>query len=173
MQYKFKKGITDSQLDQLVEYSKSDPVILKFTSDHIRFKDKTSAMKWISSVDVYTLTEKAGNLVGITWFHKKLLPSDRDFTIKLDPTDFPITFAIRIYGEARGKGLSEDFMKKSFEKFFSRPRRSRALDLRGLNVWIETSFDNIPTIKLAEKFGFVKASNPDQRRKIIMIRTQL
>lgn len=156
MEYKFKKGITSTQIDQLVEYSKTDPAVLKFTSDPIRFKDKKSATKWLEGVTPYTLSDNTGNLLGITWFHEKPLP-ERVFSENLSSSDFPLTFAIRIYGEARGKGMGFDFMKKSFEEY--KPE----------NVWIETSFDNIPTIKLAEKFGFEKVSEPDERGKIIMI----
>ena len=160
MQYKFKKSITGSQIDQLVKYSQTDPIIIKFTSDPIRFKDKTSATEWLGKkVSVYTLSDKDGNLIGITWFHKKPLPI-RDFTTNLNSNDYPLTFAIRIYGKARGKGLSFNFMKQSFD------------DLNLETVWIETSFDNIPTIKLAEKFGFKKVSDPDPRGKIIMTRNQ-
>ncbi len=159
MKYKFKKGITDPQIDQLVEYSKTDPTIIKFTSDPIRFKDKITANQWLANVVIYTLSDQDGNLVGITWFDPKALPK-REFTVKINPADFPLTFAIRIYGEARGKGQSTDFMKKSFE------------DYKPGNVWIETSFDNIPTQKLAEKFGFKQVSDPDQRGKIIMIITR-
>ena len=160
MQYKFKKGITDTQIDQLVKYSQTDPTILKFTSDPTRFKDKTSASKWINNVVVHTLSDRDGNLIGIAWFHQKTLPTDRDFTEKFNPEDFPLTFAIRIYGETRGKGLSADFMRKSFDSF------------KPGNVWIETSFNNIPTVKLAEKFGFKQVSKPNQRGKIILIRNQ-
>ena len=156
MRYKFKKGITDKQINQLIEYSKTDPAVLKFTSDPKRFKNKESAKKWLEGVTPYTLSDSSGNILGITWFHEKSLPK-RVFSENLNSNDFPLTFAIRIYGEARGKGHSYDFMKKSFEEFKSG------------NVWVETSFDNYPTIKLAEKFGFRKVSEPDERGKIIMI----
>lgn len=156
MDYKFKKGITAKQIDQLVQYSKTDPTIQKFTSDPVRFKDKKSAKQWLAGVIPYTLSDQGGNLLGLTWFHKKLLP-ERKYTEKLDSTRFPLTFAIRIYGEARGKGYATEFMKKSFE------------DFKPGNVWAETSFDNFPTIKLSEKFGFRKVTEPDERGKIIMI----
>lgn len=157
MQYKFKKGVTDKQIDQLVEYSQSDSTIQKFTSDPVRFKDKKSATRWLASVFPYTLSDKDGNILGLTWFHKKDLP-ERVFSEKLNSNDFPLTFAIRIYGEARGKGYATVFMKKSFE------------DYKPESVWVETSFDNIPTIKLAEKFSFKKVTEPDERGKIIMIK---
>lgn len=156
MQYKFRKGITDAQINQLISISKSDPTIQKFTSDPIRFKDKKSAKQWLENVTTHTLTDTDDNLIGITWLHKKPLPK-REFTTKFNRSDFHITFAIRIYGEARGKGHSFDFMKKSFE------------DFNPGNVWIETSFDNIPTIKLAKKFGFKQVSNPNENGKIIMV----
>lgn len=151
-----KQGITENQRDQLLKFTHSDPQIAKFTSDLSRFKDKTSALKWLDNVRVYTLTDKANNLIGLAWFHRKPLP-EREFIMKLNSSDFPLTFGIRIYGKARGKGLSFDFMKKSFESF------------KPGSIWIQTSFDNLPTIKLAEKFGFKKVSEPDARGKIIMI----
>lgn len=153
---KITKGITEGQIDQLLSYTHSDQVVQKFTSDPTRFKNRSSAINWLSNVSVYTLADKDGNLVGITWFHQKALPK-RKFSENLASIDFPLTFAIRIYGQARGKGMAYSFMKKSFE------------DFKPGSVWIETSFDNIPVVKIAEKFGFKKVSEPDERGKIIMI----
>lgn len=159
MQYKFKKGITDSQINQLIEYSKTDSVILKFTSDPIRFKNKKSALKWFNHVTAYTLVDKNNSLIGLTWFHEKPLP-ERVYSENLNPNDFPLTFAIRVYGNARGQGLSYDFMKRSFDEF--KPE----------SIWIETSYNNIPTIKLAKKLDFEKVTESDKRGKIILIRIQ-
>ena len=174
--YKFRRGITDLQIDQLVQYSKIDPAVLKFTADPIRFKDKKSAAKWLTGVTPFTLSDDKVNLVGITWFHEKPLPA-REFTEEINSSDFYLTFAIRLYGKARGKGLSFEFMKKSLDKFMDSRRSLPRTLIRGGNdkngVWVETSFDNYPTIKLSEKFGFRKVSEPDEKGKIIMIRTLL
>ena len=143
------------QIDQLVEYSKTDPEVIKFTSDPKRFKDSETAKKWLKNVSVYTLTD-GKNLMGIAWFHILPIP-ERKFTIKLNPNDFSLTYAIRIYGEARGKGLGVKFMKDAFD------------DYKPKNLWGQISSENIPSIKLAEKFGFKKVSEPDQRGKIIMV----
>mgnify|MGYP001569754394 FL=1 len=168
MDYKFKKGITDTQIDQLIHYSKTDPQVIRFTSDPVRFKNKKKATKWFSDVTPYTLSDSSGNLIGLSWFHEKRLP-ERAYLENLNFSDFSLTFAIRVYGEARGKGLSYDFMKKSFSYYMD--SRFRGNDKAG--VWVEISFDNIPTIKLAEKFGFTIVSEPDERGKIIMIRSPL
>ena len=155
MDFKFKKGISEFQIKQLVKYAQTDPEVIKFTSDPTRFKDIETAKKWLKNVTVYTLTNDY-DLLGIIWFHVLPLPK-REFTTIVNPSDYPITFAIRLYGQARGKGFSFDFMRRAFDDFGKQ------------NVWIETSVDNFPTIHISQKFGFKQISQPDERGKIIMI----
>ncbi len=166
MKYKFKKGITGPQINQLLDFTKSDPEVAKFTADLTRFKDKVSAKKFLTECPkVITLIGPNGNLFGIFWFDKKPLPEvEPRSTIKvnyfydIDPKKYQLTFGIRIYGQARGQGLSQHFLTESF---------------KGINegVWLSTSFDNAPAVKSYIKFGFKQVSDTGTTGKIIMVRS--
>lgn len=135
------QGILDCQIDQLLDYSHTDPDVQKFTSDPVRFKDRPSFNNWLQQGKIiYTLIDKSNNLLGIIWFSQKNPP------IKIDAN---FTFAIRIYGPARGQGLSLDFMKTAFTDLLqsnSNPKIS--------GFWLETHHQNSAAIHLYQKFGF-------------------
>lgn len=145
----FKKGITESQIDELIHYSNTDKQVLSFTSDKTRFANRQAFNSWyLVNPTIYTLVNKKGNLCGLIWF--------QDETLK-DHPDFDITFAIRLYAEARGKGLALEFMKKAFNT------------LKPQNVWLKCSADNLPAVTLYQKFGFKLVGEPDKNNKIIML----
>ena len=100
------QGILDCQIDQLIEYSNTDPDIKKNTTDPVRFKNRDLFNEWLKKGRIiYSLTDKNKNLLGVIWFGQK------DPPIKLKAN---FTFAIRIYGSARGQGLSQIFLKTTF-----------------------------------------------------------
>lgn len=146
--FTFKKGITESQIDELIFYANNDPQIISFTSDKTRFADKKAFKLWLKKKPViYTLTNNTGRLLGIIWFQRKIgIPG------------YDLTFAIRLYGKARGKGLSYGFMKQAFDDF--KPQK----------VWLEVSIDNLPAVSLYKKFGFQQITDPNDKGKIIMVR---
>jgi len=159
-------GITQGQIKQLLHYSKTDSRVKRYTSDPVRFKDKKVFEKWRKEGRaVYTLVDKKGDLCGLVWFGRITLPSEK-FIKDVKRQDFGITFAIRTYGKARGKGYAAYFMKKAFELFTSSTRYKSA---KNKGVWLATSYDNIAAIKTYEKFGFVKVTRPDKKGKILMI----
>lgn len=138
-----KQGISDCQIHQLIEYSNTDPDVKKFTSDSVRFKDLSSFKKWLSlGRIIYTLSDLHQNLLGIIWFGHKNPPINI-------PANF--TFAIRIYGPARGKGLSQNFMKTAFTDLLQNQKQSQIT-----GFWLSTSKDNSTAIHTYEKFGFQK-----------------
>lgn len=147
MNIKFKKGISEKQIDQLIEYSLSDESVNKFTSDRERFKDRQAFNEWKNKGrEIFTLNNENDDLVGIIWTGPK--------EMQIGDKKYNKTFAIRIYGEARGKGLSLGFMKNCIlEKGY----------------WLETSDDNLAAKALYFKFGFKQVSQPDENNKIIMI----
>lgn len=166
MALKVVSGITPKQVRQLLNFSNNDSQVVKFTSDKKRFKNTKSFEKW-SKEDraIYTLVDKNGGLSGLIWFGKKALPSKK-FTTDVKSRNYGFTFAIRTYGVARGKGYAADFMKRAYKLFsLSTPYKSA----KNKGVWLVTSYDNIPAIKIYKKFGFVKATRADKKGKIIMI----
>jgi len=152
------QGILDCQIDQLIEYSNTDSNIQKFTSDKTRFADKDTFHQWLlKGRIIYTLIDKNKNLLGIIWFGPKNPP------IKLD-SKYNFTFSIRIYGLARGQGLSQEFTKITFKDLLKNQPKSQIT-----GFWLETSKDNFPAIHTYQKFGFKTVSSPDYSNKIIMI----
>lgn len=145
------QGILDCQIHQLIEYSHNDLDVQKFTSDSTRFNDLSSFKNWlIQGRIIYTLTDKNKNLLGIIWFGQKEPPVD----IKAN-----FTFAIRIYGSARGQGLSQEFMKIAFDDLLKRTEKTKIT-----GFWLETSVNNFTAIHTYEKFGFKKNNLIDNRQ---------
>ncbi len=148
------QGILDCQIDQLIEYSHSDLDVQKFTSDLKRFASRKTFFEWQRQGRIiYTLIDDHQNLLGIIWFGHK----DPPISIKAN-----FTFAIRIYGPARGQGLSQEFMKIAFADLQKNQKESHIT-----SFWLETSIDNFAAIHTYEKFGFKKVDQIDN--KIIMI----
>ena len=154
MEFEIKKGILDRQIDQLIEYSLNDESVGKFTSDRERFKNRQAFEEWQQKGrEIFTLNNYNNDLVGIIWLGLKELPQ-KNYLIKIDPKKYQKSFAIRIYGEARGKGLALGFMKSC---------------LITDGVWLEVSDDNLAAKALYSKFGFKQVSRVDENGKIIMI----
>lgn len=132
------KGITLLQRDQLIKYSNSDSAVKKFTRDSERFKSVSSFTNWLAKRKViYTLIDHKQNLMGLIWFSKEKFPG------------YEYTFAIRLYGAARGKNIAKKFMEIVFSDFGSR------------KVWLKVLADNFIAIKLYKSFGFQNISAED------------
>jgi len=147
MEFEIRKGILDKQIDQLIEYSLTDESIGKFTSDRERFKDRQAFDEWQQKGrEIFTLNNNNNDLVGIVWTGLK----EKQISNK----KYNKTLAIRIYGEARGKGLGLNFMKNCIKE---------------KGYWLETSNNNLAAKALYSKFGFKEVSKVDENGKIIMI----
>lgn len=154
MDFKIRKGILDKQINQLIEYSLVDESVGKFTSDKERFKNRESFFKWKEKGrEIFTLNNENDDLLGIIWMGLKGLP-ERNYQIEIDPKKYKFSFAIRIYDEARGKGLAIKFMRQCLKKN---------------GVWLEVSDDNLAARSLYSKFGFKQVSETDNNNKIIMV----
>jgi GNAT superfamily N-acetyltransferase len=150
------QGILDCQTDQLIEYSYTDSEIQKFTSDKTRFADKNSFHQWLlKGRIIYTLTDKDKNLLGIIWFGQKNPP--------LEGIKANFTFAIRIYGPARGQGLSQEFMKITFKDLLINQPKSHIT-----GFWLETGNDNLAAIHTYQKFGFISVFQKDGKNIMIL-----
>lgn len=161
-----KTGISEREIVQLLKYSYTDKEVLRFTSDLKRFAGRKAFDEWFSQGRiVYTLVDRKNNLLGIAWFGEKTLPEEK-FSEPIDTENYGITFAIRIYEEARGKSLAKKFMTEAFLRFFE-TENYRKIKKNG--IWLQTSIDNIPALKTYLGFGFRQVSPPDKNNKIIMV----
>lgn len=150
-----KQGILDCQIHQLIEYSHTDPDVKKFTSDSVRFKDLSSFKTWLTQGRIiYTLSDINQNLLGIIWFGQKNPPININANF---------TFAIRIYGAARGHGLSQKFMKTAFNDLLKNQPQSKIS-----GFWLSTSIDNFTAIHTYEKFGFKITGQTDGENIMVL-----
>lgn len=160
-QYQIKKGLSEKQISQLIEYAKNDEG-LKFTSDPTRFKDRESFDKFSKEIlAFYTLTNESGDLLGIIWFH------DLDLYLnKEKPSEYGISFAIRLYGEARGKGLAQPFTEEVMgdfeesEEYKNHPHNK---------IWLSVSPENEAAVKLYRKLGFKDLEKNEEYNKLLMV----
>lgn len=148
------QGILDCQIDQLIEYSNTDPEVKKNTNDSVRFKDRNAINNWLKKGRIiYSLIDKNKNLLGIIWFGQK------DPPVKLKAN---FTLGLRIYGPARGQGLSQIFMKNTFNDLLENQSNSQIT-----GFWLETSIDNIAAIHTYKRFGFKKVDQVGD--KVLMV----
>ncbi len=161
------EGITEKQITQLIEYSTTDPVVQKFSSDAKRFQNRTAFDTWLKKGrSIYTLVNKSGDLVGIVWIGKSAFPKCKFLPEQnsLQTKNYPFTFAIRLYGEARGKGLAKTVTKTALSKF----AQTKEYQMTGSGFWLEVSHDNTAAIKTYQSL-FIQVSDPDEKRKVVMV----
>jgi RimJ/RimL family protein N-acetyltransferase len=162
----FKKGITEAQIDQLIEYAQTDQGVKKFTSDPKRFASRDSFNAWKrQNTQFYTLVDEGNNLMGIIWLEDLDLPdfeTPKNIEVNaVDPNDYNTTFAIRLYGKARGQGLSAPFTLKALDDF--------KLNFPEADIWLATSADNLPAISSYKKSGFTELGMRKDGQKLLMI----
>lgn len=160
-----KKGISLSHINRLIYYSSKDDLVLRFTQDKKRYKDLKTFKKDKHKRFYYSLVGKNQELAGIIWFIKKPIPNKK-FIVAFDSKNYGITFALRVYGKFRGKGLSYPFLKEAIKRY----KKTKSFKENKANkFWVSTSFDNFAAISTYIKFGFEKISEKDSNEKIIMI----
>lgn len=154
-EYSMSSHLNEKQVYQLLEFSRKDSLVKKFTSDAKRFKDRTAFNEWLDKTpDKFVFSDIKGNLVALLWFSHKKMPIN-----SFEGYDYSL--AIRVYGPARGKGLAEKFLKTALDLF-----KDQFPDKK---IWLSTSFNNQAAIKIYEKVGFKKVSEPNENGKILMI----
>jgi ribosomal protein S18 acetylase RimI-like enzyme len=152
----FKKGITGHQATQLVEFSQTDPLVIKFTRDPKRFNNIETFNKWRRGKIIYTLENPEKDLLGIIWFQKAKTTHSPLATF---------TFAIRVYPPARGKGLAFSFMEKSFDAFYKTGTFTKS---KTNGVWLSTKKSNKKAISLYKSFGFKKIATDGNTEYFIL-----
>jgi ribosomal protein S18 acetylase RimI-like enzyme len=157
--YQIAKEISDKQIDQLIDFSNSDDEILKYTNDQVRFGDSKSFDNWFSKgKQIFILTNKNQELLGIIWFSKKLITID-------EYKNYGISFAVRIYGKARGKGFSKDFAKKAI-KMLKQTEFYKNFPNKG--IWLTTNHDNEIAKKVYGNLEFKKIKEDAGRITMIL-----
>lgn len=177
--YRIKQGFTDAQINQLIDYSKSDPELKKFTSDPQRFATRDGFDKFSTHILAYfTLVDDSDNLMGLIWFDDFAMPKHvipTDAKERRDPStgawddnyeDYGISFAIRVYEDVRGKGLAVPFTKKALEDFLKTKDYKQKTNN---GIWLAVSPDNYPAISTYEKSGFKKIGMWEEKNKQLMI----
>lgn len=159
------EGITEQQISQLIDYSNADdPNVHAFTSDATRFKDRNAFETWQKlGRSIYTLSNREGLLFGIVWFGKKQIPQ-AVYETQIAEKDFGITFAIRTYGAARGKGAAYPFARMCQQDFLT--------DIANTNppgFWVEPTAGNSASIRVCEKLGYQQVSPVGKTNKFLMV----
>lgn len=169
-QFNLAEDIRASQIKQLFGFSQTDPQVANYTSDRKRFQDIDSYNLWYqkSEKNIYVLEDQDRNLKGLIWIEEKQLRSlSAEIKAEIDINELRTTIGMRLYEEARGKGLAKQFMKKCLDLFFV---SDLCMKIGNQKVWLIVSDDNTPALRTynANKFktiGKIKNSN-----KLIMSR---
>ncbi len=172
--YVIQDGITQDQINQLIAYTqdKDDIGIAQNTSDWKcgagRFASKENFNNWLKKGrSVFTLVSNTGKLVGIVWFGTEDIPTKGNtFIPDFDPKLYGITYAIRLYDEARGKGLAIPYTRAALTRFRSTQEYASTPNQ---GVWLETNADNVPAISAYEKLGCHKVSRTTANGRILMV----
>ncbi len=160
-----KEGITKKQIQQLINYTNTDEIIQETTKDLERFRSIEHFTSWQKKDrTVFVLTDVKDNLLGILWYGRKNLPNKK-YLLPINKDSYGVTFAVRIYKPARGKGLSKHFMDKAFDKYKNLLEYTQNPNK---GIWLETTKNNLAAIRAYERFGFKVVSNPDTDNRIIM-----
>ena len=136
------KDISKSQVSELLSITAKDPEIRKFTHDNNRFTSLEEFNLWRKNgKTIYTMVSQKNKLLGIIWFgFKSPLKEVSGFESHCN-----LTFAIRSYPPARGKGLSRKFINIVFTDFE---------EIGEKGVWLSTLKNNTRAIKLYKSCGF-------------------
>lgn len=155
------KSINEVQTDELFYFAQNDPLVKRNTSDSERFNNRSLFREWLKEKTIYTLSDQAqSSLGGIIWLEKKEIPARSN----LDPKDYEMTIAMRVYGQLRGHHLALPFGQAALKDFLQDSVNSK---LRG--IWLQTSFDNEPLKKTFSQLGFEKIGEQNERGKILMV----
>lgn len=157
-------GIAPSQVEELIQFTKVD--LTASTSDLLypdgspgRFSSLSTYQSWYQAGKfVYVLEDRDHHLFGVAWF------SYDPQTIRGVTYDF--TFALRLYGSARGVGLAKPFSKAISAHFFT---TADYLNSPHRGTWLRTGSDNLPAIKTYQSLGYHQVLGSENEGKITMV----
>jgi GNAT superfamily N-acetyltransferase len=157
--YTIRPGISSKQIAELLNFSNTDPSVIKYTGDPVRFKNLTAYKNWLQKGrHIYTLCGREDSLKGIVWFSHEDPPEDIFSDVRC-----VFTFGIRLYSDARGKGLGLPFMTKAFSEFMKTDVYKKSVQK---GFWLTAVKENYPAIKLYKRFGFAESASG--KNKLLM-----
>ncbi len=175
----FSTELTEKHIEQLVAFSTDteDVGVQNNTSDKKRFKDREAVNKWIEKGrSVVVLTDDEGDLLGISWLGAEDINLDnRELLPSFDPAEaarYGVTFAIRTYEKARGKGLSRKLAQQAERQFETTAEYQKLVKEGKQFPWLEVSADNIPAVKSYSKNGYVQITARNEEGKILMVQKE-
>jgi hypothetical protein len=153
-QYTLLTTLGETHRQQLLDFSRIDPLILRNTSDTERFASAEKLTAWLAGERLLLVlcpADQPDVLAGLIWFSREMYPLSLEEKAQMPQW----TFAIRLYESARGKRLSLPFMAAAFAAFEQEhPHQS---------VWLSTRKDNAVSQKIYTQFGFRKQAQQDGR----------
>lgn len=159
------RGLIPKHEDQLIVYTQSetDPVNLDNDQDRFMTREKLEIWKRKGRT-VYVLTDRFdedGDLRGIFWAGEMLLPEREDYTEPLDRETYRYTYAVRLYGSAKGEGLSHEFLSECIGDYRSGLTRPGGF-------WVEVNVLNPRALHMDQKMGLKIVSPPDDKGQIVL-----
>lgn len=169
-----------SQVAELIVMTTLEKDPVKLDGDENRFKSMNQYKDWRQKGrSIYTLTpdpKGEGPLNGIFWAGEKLLPHRDDYVMPAgselhwnmitmrNPEHYRQTYAFRLYGAARGDGLSHSVLSACLEDYVGRLQKP-------VGFWLEVSGVNPPALRMDQKQGYeiVTGLNPEGR--LVMARS--
>lgn len=160
-------GLTPNQVDQLIAFTRAEADLIKLDGDEQRFMSLGQYEVWRQKDrTVYSLTDSAdkeGNLFGIFWAGQKSLPQRNDYTEFLDPEFYRYTYAFRLYGLVRGKGISHTVLTICMDDYLGR------LTLP-VGFWLEVGGVNPAALRMDQKMGYKVVSGLNDQGRLILAR---
>ncbi len=161
-------GLTSRHVDSLIAFTRIETDPIKLDGDEYRFMSLEQYETWKQKGRaVYALTDRVdedGNLYGIFWAGQKELPQRTDYTEYLDPKFYQHTYAFRLYGSARGKGLSHPILTICMDDYVSRLKLP-------VGAWLEVSGVNPAALRMDQKMGYKIVSGLNDQGRLILART--
>ncbi len=161
------RGITLNQVDQLIAFTQAEIDQVKLDGDGQRFMSRQQYEVWKRKRRmVYSLTDCArenGNFCGIFWAGQKELPPRTDYLETLDPKFYQHTYAFRLYGCARGQGLSHIILSTCMGDYISRL-------VLPLGSWLEVSGSNPAALHMDQKMGYRIVSGLNEQGRLVLAR---
>ncbi len=146
---------TADQQQQIIALTQKDSQICLLTDDPSRFSDQSTLETWLAKRKrfLYVLLDTSEHVVGSAWISAKRCENPHILET------FGFTFAIRLYGKARGAGLAVPVLRMVFDHFM---QTAAYQESSSPGFWLRTKVGNIPAYRTYAKFGFTTAEQDDQ-----------